>query len=113
MTLTCIITMKNLYTLMELFRGHHYITVTHVMLLCHLARCDDESLGDDQRNLSACAFACGVTAAAMTCMVDRMEQIGWVLRRDSSVDRRSYAVHLGPEGSRIMAQVRALLQDMN
>jgi DNA-binding MarR family transcriptional regulator len=41
-----------------------------------------------------------IDKASVVAIVDRLEELGWVLRRRSSHDRRRYGLYLTPEGAR-------------
>jgi DNA-binding MarR family transcriptional regulator len=51
------------------------------------------------------AAALDIDKASVVAVVDRLEELGWLLRRRSDHDRRRYGLYLTPEGAR---QVRVL-----
>jgi DNA-binding MarR family transcriptional regulator len=63
------------------------------------------SEGRSQRDVAA---AIGLPASRIVAMVDRLEAQGWIERRSSLTDRRTHALHVTPEGRRILERVRAL-----
>jgi DNA-binding MarR family transcriptional regulator len=50
------------------------------------------------------AAALDIDKASVVAIVDRLEELGWLLRRRSNHDRRRYGLYLTPEGAR-QAQV--------
>lgn len=52
------------------------------------------------------AAALDIDKASVVAVVDRLEQMGWLLRRRSSHDRRRYGLCLTPEGLRQVQRLR-------
>ena len=52
------------------------------------------------------AAALDIDKASVVAVVDRLEELGWVLRRRSSHDRRRYGLYLTPEGARQVLVLR-------
>lgn len=52
------------------------------------------------------AAALDIDKASVVAVVDRLEDMGWLLRRRSSQDRRRYGLHLTPEGLRQVQVLR-------
>lgn len=46
------------------------------------------------------AAALDIDKASVVAIVDRLEELGWLLRRRSNHDRRRYGLYLTPEGAR-------------
>ena len=46
------------------------------------------------------ATALDIDKASVVAVVDRLEELGWLLRRRSAHDRRRYGLYLTPEGAR-------------
>ncbi|MEO8315006.1 MAG: MarR family winged helix-turn-helix transcriptional regulator [Pseudomonadota bacterium] len=46
------------------------------------------------------ASALDIDKASVVAVVDRLEELGWLLRRRSNHDRRRYGLYLTPEGAR-------------
>lgn len=46
------------------------------------------------------AAALDIDKASVVAVVDRLEELGWLLRRRSNHDRRRYGLYLTPEGAR-------------
>jgi len=67
------------------------------------------------RRISALAADERVTQPAITLLVNRLEERGWVLRAADPSDRRAVLVSLTPDGedalARLRAEYRALLHD--
>lgn len=53
------------------------------------------------------ASALDIDKASVVAIVDRLEELGWLLRRRSHHDRRRYGLFLTPEGARQMQVLRA------
>lgn len=53
------------------------------------------------------AAALDIDKASVVAVVDRLEELGWLLRRRSSHDRRRYGLYLTPEGQRQVQQLTA------
>lgn len=56
---------------------------------------------DGPQTTSTLGRVCGVSSAAMTGMVDRMEKRGWVERRNDPEDRRSRVVALTDDALKV------------
>ena len=83
-------------------RGLRNISSLHVgpaefgaLVLC------EENPGMAQFQIAA---ALDIDKASVVAVVDRLEELGWLLRRRSNHDRRRYGLYLTPEGAR-QAQV--------
>lgn len=57
-------------------------------------------------NQSQLGVAMGVDRSTVVAVIDRLEARRLVARRPAPQDRRSYALELTPEGSRILAELR-------
>jgi DNA-binding MarR family transcriptional regulator len=57
------------------------------------------------------AAALDIDKASVVAIVDRLEELGWLLRRRSNNDRRRYGLYLTPEGARQAQILRAQAQD--
>lgn len=57
---------------------------------------------------SEVAAALGIQRANFVALFDRLEQRGLAERRPYARDRRSYALHLTPEGEHLVARARAI-----
>lgn len=55
-------------------------------------------------NQAALAEAVDVDRSTMVAMIDKLEAEGWVRRRTSNRDRRSYAIHLTKAGRTVLEQ---------
>lgn len=53
------------------------------------------------------AAALDIDKASVVAIVDRLEELGWLLRRRSNHDRRRYGLYLTPEGVRQVLVLRA------
>jgi DNA-binding MarR family transcriptional regulator len=53
------------------------------------------------------AAALDIDKASVVAIVDRLEELGWMLRRRSSQDRRRHGLHLTPDGVRQAQVLRA------
>ncbi len=53
------------------------------------------------------AAALDIDKASVVAVVDRLEELGWLLRRRSNHDRRRYGLYLTPEGARQVQVLRA------
>jgi DNA-binding MarR family transcriptional regulator len=53
------------------------------------------------------AAALDIDKASVVAVVDRLEELGWLLRRRSNHDRRRYGLYLTPEGARQTQILRA------
>ena len=65
--------------------------VNHAYILCNL-------LQEGDRPISEFATPLHVTTASVTDLVDRLEEIGYVRRKDHKTDRRVKLVSLKPRG---------------
>lgn len=67
------------------------------------------------QRITSLAAAEGVTQPAITLLVNRMEERGWVLRQTDPADRRAVLVVLTPDGrdafERLRMEYRALLHE--
>src|SRR5262245_21419696 len=52
------------------------------------------------------AAALDIDKASVVAVVDRLEELGWLLRRRSNHDRRRYGLYLTPEGARQVQVLR-------
>lgn len=52
------------------------------------------------------AFALDVDKASVVGLVDRLEALGWLIRRRNPKDRRRHGLHLTPEGARALQQLQ-------
>ncbi|MGH2863293.1 MAG: MarR family transcriptional regulator [Solirubrobacteraceae bacterium] len=70
---------------------------------------------EQPQRITSLAAAEGVTQPAITLLVNRMEERGWVLRRHDPTDRRAVLVALTTEGraafEELRAEYRALLHE--
>lgn len=70
---------------------------------------------EQPQRITALAAAEGVTQPAITLLVNRMEERGWVIRQTDAVDRRVVLVALTAEGraafEELRAEYRALLHE--
>lgn len=57
------------------------------------------------------AGALDIDKASVVAVVDRLEELGWLLRRRSNQDRRRYGLHLTPEGARRVQGLRAQAEE--
>lgn len=58
------------------------------------------------RSQQALAQQLGTPPTRLVALVDKLEERGLLERRRNPQDRRLHAVHLGPEGGKLMAEVR-------
>jgi DNA-binding MarR family transcriptional regulator len=79
-------------------RGLRNISTSHVgpaefgaLVLC------EQNPGMAQFQIAA---ALDIDKASVVAIVDRLEELGWLLRRRSNHDRRRYGLYLTPEGAR-------------
>lgn len=59
---------------------------------------------------SALAEALGIERSTMVTVIDRLESRGWVARKSSKTDRRSYALALTKAGAGLLARVTPLVR---
>ena len=59
---------------------------------------------------SALARAVGVERSTMVAVIDKLEKADFVERRPSPVDRRSYALVLTEEGTKLLGELEPLVQ---
>lgn len=57
------------------------------------------------------AAALDIDKASVVAVVDRLEELGWLLRRRSNLDRRRYGLYLTPEGARQVQVLRAQAEE--
>jgi DNA-binding MarR family transcriptional regulator len=57
------------------------------------------------------ASALDIDKASVVAVVDRLEELGWLLRRRSNHDRRRYGLYLTPEGARRVHGLRAQAEE--
>jgi DNA-binding MarR family transcriptional regulator len=57
------------------------------------------------------AAALDIDKASVVAVVDRLEELGWLLRRRSNHDRRRYGLYLTPEGARQVQVLRAQAEE--
>lgn len=57
------------------------------------------------------AAALDIDKASVVAVVDRLEELGWLLRRRSNHDRRRYGLYLTPEGARQAHVLRAQAEE--
>lgn len=61
---------------------------------------------------AALANACGLSAGAVTALLDRLEAIGYVKRQRGSADRRAVTVELSPLARDLLARLEARSAEM-
>lgn len=83
-------------------------SLASVLVMLHLARCDEEHLPDEQRKMTRLAQVAGHSTAAVTATVDRLEAHRLATRARCD-DRRSVTVWLTDEGQAVMREVREQL----
>lgn len=66
---------------------------------------------DPGRSQQALAQQLGTPATRLVALVDGLEQRGLLERRRNPQDRRLHAVHLGPSGAELMAEVRDVARE--
>jgi DNA-binding MarR family transcriptional regulator len=65
------------------------------------------ALSEHPRRITELAAREGVTQPAITLLVNRLQDRGWVRRTDDPRDRRAVRVRLTPEGRRLYEQLRS------
>lgn len=68
-------------------------------------------MGDGVRQ-NALARAIGIEGPSLVRLLDQLERLGLVARRDAADDRRAKTLHLTPEGERAALRIEAVLDDM-
>jgi DNA-binding MarR family transcriptional regulator len=66
-----------------------------------------QALAERPRRITELANREGVTQPAMTLMINRLQERGWVGRAADAGDRRAVLVELTPDGRRFYGRVRA------
>jgi DNA-binding MarR family transcriptional regulator len=64
------------------------------------------ALSERPRRITDLALAEGVTQPAMTLLVNRLEERGWVRRSEDPADRRAVLVCMSESGARVFEQLR-------
>jgi len=87
-------------TLARLFRVHTSVQATRTEMGVIAI------LDEGPRRITELAAAEGVTQPAMTLVVNRLEERGWVARRPDPTDARAVLAALTPAGRRVIEQMR-------
>jgi DNA-binding MarR family transcriptional regulator len=87
-------------SLARLFRTHTSVEATRTEMGVI------STLADGPRRITELAAAEGVTQPAMTMVINRLEERGWVARRSDPTDARAVLAVLMPAGGEVIEQMR-------
>ena len=76
------------------------------LVLLKLARGGEEMV---QKEL---AGRVGIEGATLVGLLDRMARDGWIVRRDSTLDRRSKIVHLTPRARSVLPRIESVAAEL-
>lgn len=68
---------------------------------------------NDGQTMTALSKAMGIDNSTLTGLVDRLERSGFVRREPSSTDRRTYRIHITPDGVRESNKAKPVIEGIN